>query len=139
MGSNYLSVSAEKKQDCIAKRQSNMASKRKECSILLKIVLRRRIGSKQSRRQSNRLGGAKRLSGGQSLKLSTKASVFKRASLLIGGANHVNWGARPALALALAASAGKCCRQILLAQNIVLVAYHTVTKSLDFLNYILPC
>ena len=40
----------------------------------------------QSRRQSSRIRGAKRLSGGgQSLKLSTKAAVFKRVSLLIGG------------------------------------------------------
>ena len=40
------------------------------------------------------LGGAKRLSGGQSLKLSTKAAVFKRVSLLIGGGGgkHVDWG-----------------------------------------------
>ena len=43
----------------------------------------------------SRLRGAKRLSeGGQSLKLSTKAAVFKRASSLIGG-KLVNWGARP--------------------------------------------
>ena len=40
-----------------------------------------------SRRQSSRLRGAKRLSGGggQSLKLSTKTAVFKKVSLLIGG------------------------------------------------------
>ena len=41
---------------------------------------------------------------GQSLKLSTKAAVFKRVSLLVGGAKHVNWGAaspRPPLAPAL--------------------------------------
>ena len=38
-----------------------------------------------------------RLSGrGQSLKLSTKAAAFKRVSLLIEGAKHVDWGARPA-------------------------------------------
>ena len=30
--------------------------------------------------------------GGQSLKLSTKAAVFKRVSLLIGEAKHVDWG-----------------------------------------------
>ena len=39
----------------------------------------------QSRRQSSRLRGAKRLSGGQSLKLSTKVAIFKKVSLLIGG------------------------------------------------------
>ena len=50
----------------------------------------------QSRRQSSRLRRAKRLSGGgQSLKLSTKTAVFKRARLLIGEAKHVDWGARP--------------------------------------------
>ena len=39
-----------------------------------------------SRRQSSRLRGAKRLSGGgQNLKLSTKTAVFKKVSLLIGG------------------------------------------------------
>ena len=49
--------------------------------------------------------GAKRLSGvGQSLKLSTKAAVFKRVSMLIGGAKHVDWGARPPLAPALLCS-----------------------------------
>ena len=47
----------------------------------------------QSRRQSSRLRRAKRLSGGgQSLKLSTKTAVFKRARLLIGEAKHVDWG-----------------------------------------------
>ena len=30
--------------------------------------------------------------GGQSLKLSTKATIFKRVSLLIGGPKHVDWG-----------------------------------------------
>ena len=30
--------------------------------------------------------------GRQSLKLSTNAAVFKRESLLIGGATHVGWG-----------------------------------------------
>ena len=52
----------------------------------------------QSRRQSSRLRGAKRLlGGGQSLKLSTKAAVFKSKSLLIGGTKHVDWalGADP--------------------------------------------
>ena len=39
-----------------------------------------------SRRQSSRLRGVKRLSGGggQSLKLSTKTAVFKKVSFLIG-------------------------------------------------------
>ena len=32
-----------------------------------------------------------RLSGRQSLKLSIQAAVFKRLSLLIGGAKHVDW------------------------------------------------
>ena len=55
------------------------------------------LTSRQSRRQSSRLRGAKRLSGGggQSLKLSSKAVVFKRVSLLIGGAKHVDGLARP--------------------------------------------
>ena len=35
--------------------------------------------------------------GGQSLKISTKAAAFKKASLLIGGAKYVDWGARPTL------------------------------------------
>ena len=39
------------------------------------------------------LGGLSVYQGGQSLKLSTKAGVFKRVSLLIvGGGKHVNWG-----------------------------------------------
>ena len=51
--------------------------------------------SNQSRRQSSRLERAKRLSGGgQSLKLSTKAAVFKRVSLLIGGPS-ISIGGRP--------------------------------------------
>ena len=33
------------------------------------------------------------IKGGQSLFLSTKAAVFKRVSLLIRGAKHVDWGA----------------------------------------------
>ena len=35
--------------------------------------------------------------GGESLKLSTKATVLKRASLLIRRAKHVDWGAWPPL------------------------------------------
>ena len=47
----------------------------------------------QCRRYSSRLRGAKRLSGvAKTLKLSTKAAVFKRVSLLIGEAKHVDWG-----------------------------------------------
>ena len=44
-------------------------------------------------------GVGKRFSdGGQSLKLSTKAAVFKRVSLLIaGGAKHVSWGSQAPL------------------------------------------
>ena len=49
-----------------------------------------------SRLQSSRPRRAKRLSGGggQSLKFSTKAAVFNRESLLIGGGGgeHVDWG-----------------------------------------------
>ena len=41
--------------------------------------------------QSNSRGQAL-IREGQSLKLSTKAAVFKRVSLLIGGGKHVNWG-----------------------------------------------
>ena len=49
---------------------------------------------RQSRRQTSRLRRAKCLSGGgQSLKLSSKVAVFKRVSLLIEGAKHVDWGA----------------------------------------------
>ena len=37
-------------------------------------------------------GRAVDLGGGQSLKLSTKVTVFKRVSLLIVGGKHVDWG-----------------------------------------------
>ena len=51
------------------------------------------------------LGGQAFVRGGQGLKLSTKAAVFKRVSLLIGEAKHVDWRARlpcpPPLAPAL--------------------------------------
>ena len=36
-------------------------------------------------------GGQAFIRRGQSLKLSTKTAVFKRVSLLIGGAKHVDW------------------------------------------------
>ena len=36
-------------------------------------------------------GGQAFIRRGQSLKLSTKTAVFKRVSLLIGGATHVDW------------------------------------------------
>ena len=59
-------------------------------------------------------GGQAFFRGGQNLKLSTKAAVFKRVSLLIGGPKRVNWGGQacqsegtdqvPRLALAL----GRC-------------------------------
>ena len=39
--------------------------------------------------------------GDQSLKLGTKAAVFKRESLLIGGAKHVDRGAGPVINLYL--------------------------------------
>ena len=35
------------------------------------------------------------IGGVQSLKLSTKATAFKKVILLIGGAKHSNWGGRP--------------------------------------------
>ena len=35
-----------------------------------------------------------RLSGGQSSKLSRKAAVFKRASMLNGETKHVDWGSQ---------------------------------------------
>ena len=44
------------------------------------------------------LDGQAFIRGDQNLKLSTKADVFKIESLLIGGAKHVDWGARPLLA-----------------------------------------
>ena len=47
-----------------------------------------RKGEQQSRRQCSRLRGASVYQGGQSLKLSTKAVVFKRVSLLIGGGSQ---------------------------------------------------
>ena len=56
---------------------------------------------RQSRRQSSGLKGAKRLSGGQNLKLSTKAAVFKRESLLIRGPSMLIGGPGPLLAPAL--------------------------------------
>ena len=37
------------------------------------------------------------IQGGQSLKLSTEAAVFKRVSLLIGGGKHVDWGSQAPL------------------------------------------
>ena len=43
-------------------------------------------------------GRAVDLGGGQSLKLSTKVTVFKRVSLLIVGGKHVDWGAKSPLA-----------------------------------------
>ena len=53
------------------------------------------------------LGGPSVYEGGQNLKLSTKAAVFKRESLLIGGSSMSIWEARlpwpllvPALSLA---------------------------------------
>ena len=44
-------------------------------------------------------GGQAFIRGSQSLKLSTKADVYKKVSLLIGGGKHVDWGARLPLAL----------------------------------------
>ena len=67
-----------------------------------------KIGMHQSRRQSSRLrGGQAFVRGGQSLKLSTKAAVFKRVSLLIGGggSKHVDWGGQASLARALVCTA----------------------------------
>ena len=49
----------------------------------------------QSLRQSSRLRGPvgqELIRGGQSMKLSTKAAVLKRVSLLIGGGKHADWG-----------------------------------------------
>ena len=40
--------------------------------------------------EQSTLGGQAFIRGGQSLKLSTKAAVFKRESLLIGGAKHAD-------------------------------------------------
>ena len=47
------------------------------------------------------LGGPSVYQGCQSLNLSTKATVFKRISLLIGGAKHVDRPGPPPLAPAL--------------------------------------
>ena len=41
------------------------------------------------------LGGQAFIRGGQSLKISTKGAVFIRVSMLIEGAKHVEWRARP--------------------------------------------
>ena len=62
--------------------------------IILHFILRCLIGTyRAGARAVDLLRGAKRLSGGsQSLKLSTKAAVFKRESCLNGGAKHVDYG-----------------------------------------------
>ena len=44
--------------------------------------------------EQSTLGDHAFVNGGKSFKLSTKAAVFKRVSLLIGGAEHVDWGGR---------------------------------------------
>ena len=43
------------------------------------------------------LGGPSVYQGGQSLNLSTKAVLFKRESLFIGGGKHVDWGGQAPL------------------------------------------
>ena len=61
-----------------------------------KIALSQTHSSRASPRVIDFIRGAKSLSGGgQNLKLSTKAAFFKRESLLIGGANHIDWGQAP--------------------------------------------
>ena len=76
------------------------------------------LGFSQSRRQSSRLRGAKGYVGGeagQSLKLSTKAAVFKRESLLIGWPSMSIWGACPPLAPTLVLAEDKRGREMFLA------------------------
>ena len=46
------------------------------------------------------------------MKLSTKVAVFKRESLLIGGAKHVDWGVRPPLGAGPAAEGLRGRRQL---------------------------
>ena len=53
-----------------------------------------RLSAEQAPEKSTS-GGQAFIREGQSLKLSTKAAVFIRESLLIGGTKHVDWVARP--------------------------------------------
>ena len=48
-----------------------------------------RFGTEQAAERSTLVGQAF-IRGDQSLKLSTKAAAFKRVSLLIGGAKHID-------------------------------------------------
>ena len=59
------------------------------------LKLRRPSGSGRTGDRGVDLGGPSVYQGGQSIKLSTKAAVCKRVSLLIGEAKHVDWGGRP--------------------------------------------
>ena len=58
------------------------------------VKTKKKVITSQSRRQSSLLRGQAFIEEGgrQSLKLSTKVAVFKKVSLLIEGAKHVNWG-----------------------------------------------
>ena len=80
MANKYLNFS-----DCFSGTPSIWREHCFGCLSWLNKVHQMNIVLTQSRRQSSRLRGAKRLSGGgQSLKLCTKATVFKKVSMLIG-------------------------------------------------------
>ena len=46
----------------------------------------------QSRRQSSRLRGAKRLSGGPKFEIKHKSRCLQKRKLVEWGAKHVDWG-----------------------------------------------
>ena len=66
-----------------------------ECDLIIFVLHSCRAGSR-----AVNLEGPSVYQGGAKCEIKHKATVFKRVSLLIGGAKHVDWGARPGPPLA---------------------------------------
>ena len=73
---------------------------REHCSGNI-LLLSDAIISHQSRAQSSRLRGAKRLSGGPKFEIKHKSRCLQNSKLVDWGTKHVGWGSAPPLAPAL--------------------------------------